>query len=133
MSAGPNSWPPQVPHHAHFRAPTTPSGAAPGERHVWYPVQFHENSSFYFAAPEEMVLYASANSTENGTLGGAHAPLHDYDATVALVTMVVTAILLGLIILATVIGESLVTCRLSLVSDVVSGVAAYLKIFGNFG
>ncbi|KAH1000258.1 hypothetical protein HUJ04_000178 [Dendroctonus ponderosae] len=102
-----------------------PPSAAPVDRHVWYPVQFQANSSFYFAAPDEMVLYSTANSSENGTYGAAHASPNDFDATVALVTMVITAILLGLIILATVIGNVFVIAAILLERNL-QNVANYL-------
>lgn len=71
---------------------------------VWHLVQFQENSSYYFGSPEEMDLYPVSNSSSNGTYGYDQS-LNDLNVTIELVTMIVTAILLGLIILATVIGK----------------------------
>ncbi|KAF7264359.1 hypothetical protein GWI33_023390 [Rhynchophorus ferrugineus] len=71
---------------------------------VWYPVVFHNNSSAFFDVPEEMVLYSVSNASGNSSFGYGEG-LATMNSTIELVTMIVTAILLGLIILATVIGK----------------------------
>ncbi|XP_066141966.1 5-hydroxytryptamine receptor-like [Euwallacea fornicatus] len=107
-------------------APPLPSSSTTPrfDNDVWYPVQFQENSSIYFATPEEMALYSVSNSSKNDTYGSEDS-LVNFDPSVQLATMIVTAILLGLIILATVIGNVFVIAAILLERNLQS-VANYL-------
>ncbi|RZC39075.1 hypothetical protein BDFB_007070 [Asbolus verrucosus] len=81
---------------------------------VWYPVVFNENSSLYFRKFEkydDLFFYPnyslmntsfSLNVSVNRTFTNYYQP----DETIKIVTMIGTAILLGFIILATVIGKN---------------------------
>jgi len=78
-------------------APTLPNF----DNEVWYPVEFQENSSYYFGTN---MLDSVSNSTRNNTYGPEET-LNGGNPPVQLATMIIIAFFLGLIILATVIGE----------------------------
>ncbi|CAH1124045.1 unnamed protein product [Ceutorhynchus assimilis] len=93
---------------------------------VWYPVEFQDNSSLYFQTPGEIVMFTTTvNSSRNGSDGFEEALNGNIKVTVEMVTMIVTAVLLGLIILATVIGNVFVIAAILLERNLQS-VANYL-------
>lgn len=73
---------------------------------LWHPIVFNENSSRYFESLENILGYVSGNGSDNGFVKDNRTIEVD-NATVQLVSMIVTAILLGFIILSTIIGECL--------------------------
>lgn len=81
-------------------APTLPNF----DNEVWYPVEFQENSSYYFGS--NMVLDSVSNSSRNNSYGPEET-LNGGNPPVQLATMIIIAFFLGLIILATVIGKLL--------------------------
>lgn len=75
---------------------------------------YQDNSSLALDQPENFVFFPNSDSlnfTFNDT-GINNRTFDDRDATIELITMIITAILLGFIILATVIGKRFLNCNL---------------------
>ncbi|CAG9837752.1 unnamed protein product [Diabrotica balteata] len=71
---------------------------------LWHPIVFNENSSRYFDTIESLLTFDADNASGNISYRDNRTILVN-NATVQLVSMILTAIMLGFIILSTIIGN----------------------------
>ncbi|XP_057665236.1 5-hydroxytryptamine receptor-like isoform X2 [Diorhabda carinulata] len=91
---------------------------------LWHPIVFNENSSLYFENIDNLMSFEIGNGSFNSS-SKQNRTIEMNDATVKLVSMVVTAFFLGFIILSTIIGNVFVIAAILLERNL-QNVANYL-------